>query len=64
MCTNYITSQQGEQPVTYCVPRRPKTYERDFMVEGHRLWNQIPFVVRQLELHEVFKEVMKTVTFT
>ena len=47
-----------------CVPRtRLKCSERDFMVEGPRLWNQIPLAIRQTESHDLFKKLVRNVTF-
>ena len=47
-----------------CIPlTKLKSSERDFMVEGPRLWNQLPMAIRQTESHDLFKTLVKTVTF-
>ncbi len=47
-----------------CVPRtKLRCSERDFMVEGPKLWNQVPMAIRQIESHDMFKNLIKTVTF-
>ncbi len=60
---HHIPTRNALGDLLYIPQTRLKTSERDFAVEGPKLWNQVPLAIRQLESHDQFKALIKTVNF-
>ena len=40
-----------------------KSCERDFAIEGPKLWNQVPYETRKIQSHEKFKQEIRKIEF-
>ena len=58
-----VPTRNATGDLLYIAHNRLKTAIRDFVIEGPRLWNQVPYTIRMVQSHEQFKKLVKTVKF-
>ena len=61
--THQVATRSAVGDLLSVLKTQLKTCERDFIVQGPHLWNQIPLTIRKLQSHDKFKDEVKSVTF-
>ncbi len=58
-----VQTRSAMGDLLYITHTRLKTTERDFAVEGPKVWNQVPLAIRMVQSHDQFKKLIKTIKF-